>query len=248
MVQFGGGVKERWHILYEDRHLLGIYKPAGITVQGVHRGEEGLLFGVREYLRRRYGGNPFLAPVHRLDKVTSGVVLFARSEKAARRLAEAFREGEISKVYVAVVEGRFPLSAGRLRHFLRWEEGARRVRVSDQPFPGAREAVTEFRVFFRSRELTGILLFPETGRKHQLRAQLAREGHPVVGDRRYGSRRRASRKGAILLHALALALEHPVKREPLFLFAPLPDYFPIAGPEPGEIARLLGMDREPNRI
>ena len=241
MVQAGKGVKERLEVLYQDRHLLALAKPGGLLVQGDRTRDETLLSLAREYIRRKYGkpGGVYLGLVHRLDRVTSGVVVLARTSRAARRLSEAFREGLVRKAYLAVVEGRFPLEAGVLRHYLRWDEARGRTLVSERPEKDFREAVTGFRVLARRVENTALLLFPETGRKHQLRAQLAFLGHPVVGDRRYGSRRRVAGGRAILLHALALGLEHPVKREFLFLTAPLPDYFPPLQPDLAEIREFF---------
>jgi len=215
-------------VLYEDNHLLAVVKPGGVLVQGDRTGDETLLFRARAYLKEKYArpGRVYLGLVHRLDRVTSGVILFARTSKAAGRLSRAFREGEVRKAYLAVVEGHFPLEAGILRHYLRWEEREGRTLVREAPEEGFREAVTGFEVVSRGLNYTALLLFPETGRKHQLRAQLAHLGHPVLGDRRYGSRRRVAGGRAILLHALALSLEHPVRKQPLFLWAPPPDYFP----------------------
>lgn len=235
------GAERHLLILYEDNHLLAVEKPGGLLVQGDRTGDETLLSRAREYLRRRYArpGRVYLGLVHRLDRVTSGVVLLARTSKAAARLARAFREGEIRKAYLAVVEGSFPLEAGVLRHYLRWDETRGRTLVCGRPAPGFREALTGFRVLARGPDWTALLLFPETGRKHQLRAQLAHEGHPVRGDRRYGSAKRVAGGRAILLHALALGLLHPVRRTPLFLHAPLPDYFPALQVDPDELRPFL---------
>ncbi len=243
MVQALRGVKDRLKVLYEDRHLLALAKPGGLLVQGDRTRDETLLALAREYIRRKYAkpGGIYLGLVHRLDRVTSGVVVLARTSKAARRLSEAFREGLVRKAYLAVVEGRLPLEAGVLKHYLRWDEARGRTLVSERPGPDFREAVTGFRVIARGLETTALLLFPETGRKHQLRAQLAHLGHPVVGDRRYGSRKRVAGGRAILLHALALGLEHPVKRVSLFLSAPLPDYFPEVQPDLAEIRKFFSL-------
>jgi len=199
-----------------------------MLVQGDRTRDETLLDQVRAYLREKYAkpGGIYLGLVHRLDRVTSGVVLLARTSKAARRLCRDFREGIVRKAYLAVVEGRFPLEAGVLRHYLHWDEKEGRTLVREKPAEDFREAVTGFETLSRGLNHTVLLLFPETGRKHQLRAQLSYMGYPVVGDRRYGSRRRVHKGRAILLHALALALRHPLGGGLLFLWAPLPPYFP----------------------
>ncbi len=228
MEQKGIRVKGNPLVLYEDNHLLVLYKPAGWLVQGDRTRDFTLLEWAREYIRRKYAkpGRVYLGLVHRLDRVTSGVWLLARTSKAASRLHRAFTEGEVCKVYLAVVEGSWLEEAGILRHYLCWDPEQGRTLVSEKAREGFREAITGFRVVARLPEETILLLFPETGRKHQLRAQLAYQGHPVKGDRRYGSRHRIQGGQAILLHALAMTLEHPVRKTPLFLRAPLPPYFP----------------------
>ncbi|QJA06661.1 RluA family pseudouridine synthase [Thermosulfurimonas marina] len=228
-------------VLYEDSHLLAVAKPGGVLVQGDRTGDETLLSRARAYLKEKYAkpGRVYLGLVHRLDRVTSGVVLLARTSKAAGRLSLAFREGGVRKAYLAVVEGRFPLEAGLLRHYLFWDEREGRTLVREDPAQGFREAVTGFETLARGLHHTVLLLFPETGRKHQLRAQLAHLGHPVVGDRRYGSRRKVEKGRAILLHALALALRHPVRDCFLFLWAPPPEYFPAVPLRPSRLRAFL---------
>lgn len=237
-------VKDSLRILYEDGHLLVIDKPAGILVQGDRTGDPTLLETARAYLKEKYQkpGRVYLGLVHRLDRVTSGLILLARTFKAAARLSEALREGEIHKAYLAVVEGRLLEEAGVLRHYVFWDARRGRTLVSPRPKPGFREAVTGFRVLRRLSDRTALLLFPETGRKHQLRAQWSHRGHPVVGDRRYGSSERILSGKAILLHALALSLPHPVGKVPLFFFSPPPEYFPSFGYfSVSEIKRFLSL-------
>lgn len=237
--------RQRLEILYEDNHLLAVAKPGGVLVQGDRSGDETLLSRVRDYLREKYAkpGRVYLGLVHRLDRVTSGVILLARTSKAAGRLSRAFREGEVRKAYLAVVEGNFPLEAGILRHYLFWDEKKGRSLVREDPAEGFREAVTGFEILARGLEYSVLLLFPETGRKHQLRAQLSHLGHPVVGDRRYGSRRRVEGGRAILLHALALSLKHPVRDRFLFLWARPPDYFPRVPLHPSRLRDFLLPER-----
>ena len=235
------GVKERVEILYEDRKLLVVYKPAGLLVQGDRTGDPSLLDLVRDYLKEKYDkpGRVYLGLVHRLDRVTSGLVVLARTSKVAARLSEAFREGEIAKAYLAVVEGRLGLEAGVFRHYLRWESSRGRTLVRKRPAPGFQEALTAFHTLESFSNHTALLLFPETGRKHQLRAQWAFEGYPIVGDRRYGSKTRVLSGRALLLHALALAFRHPSSQKPLFFWAPPPVYFPALSLDPEELRSFL---------
>jgi len=235
------GVKKGLAVLYEDNHLLAVEKPAGLLVQGDRTGDPTLLEAAKAYLKEKYQkpGRVYLGLVHRLDRVTSGVVLLAKTSKAAARLSQSFREGRVRKAYLAVVEGQFPGEAGLMEAYLRWEARFGKTLVSKVPGEGFRKAVALFKVVKRFKGSTALLLFPETGRKHQLRAQLAYYGHPVVGDRRYGSRRLVLSGKAILLHALALALRHPVKGLPLFLWAPLPPYFSSIPCNPHELKGFL---------
>ena len=228
-------------VLYEDNHLLVVEKPAGLLIQGDRTGDPTLLEMAKAYLKKKYRkpGGVYLGLVQRLDRVTSGVILLARTSKAAKRLSTAFREGRVRKTYLAVIEGRWPEEAGTLRLFLSWNSLLRKTLVSEKPREGFKETLTGFKVLKRFKDSTALLLFPETGRKHQLRAKFAYLGHPVVGDRRYGSGKKINRGKAILLHALALALLHPVKKEPLFFFSPPPPYFPRISLDPKTLKNFL---------
>src|SRR5205085_9868066 len=178
----------------------------------------------KRYLKAKYGkpGNVFLGIVHRLDKPVSGVLLFARTSKAAARLAEQFREGTIDKVYWAVVEGNVATEAGTLEDWLRIDKTAesKRVAVVAPGQTGARQAILHFQKRGQHGGLTLLELRPQTGRTHQLRVQLAHHGHPVYGDARYGSIHTFGR--AIGLHGRSLTFLHPVRYEPVTLTAEVP--------------------------
>ncbi len=210
-------------ILLEDNHCLAVNKPAGIAAAHSPEGEPTLDREVRAYLKERYHkpGNVFLGIVHRLDRPVSGVLLFARTSKAAARLSLQFRSGEVEKAYIAVVEGHLAEPESVLRHWLKKNEKARRVEASNEPLRGAKEAELLIKVGATANRQTLLVLSPRTGRKHQLRAQLSAIGHPIIGDRRYGSH--ASFGQAIALHAWRLAFHHPVSRNKIELEAPLPD-------------------------
>jgi 23S rRNA pseudouridine1911/1915/1917 synthase len=207
-------------ILYEDNHCLAVYKPAGRLSTHFQGGEEPIDRDAKRYLKEKYQkpGNVFLGVVHRLDRPVSGVLLFARTSKAAARLAEQFREGTVEKVYWAVVEGDVATSAGSLEDWLVRDEG--RVHVVQPDSPGARQALLHFQRRGGFGGLTWLEVRPQTGRTHQLRVQLAHHGHPIYGDAKYGSVHTFDK--AIALHARSLTFLHPVRYEPITLTAELP--------------------------
>jgi 23S rRNA pseudouridine1911/1915/1917 synthase len=210
-------------ILLEDNHCLAVNKPAGIASAHSPIGAPALDREVRAYLKDRYHkpGNVFLGIVHRLDRPVSGVLLFARTSKAAGRLSQQFRMGAVEKTYIAVAEGHFPEQEYLLRHWLRKNERDRRVEASDQPLEGAKEAELSLTTVAAVNRQSLLVLRPKTGRKHQIRAQLSAAGHPVTGDRRYGSN--AAFGQAIALHAWRLVFQHPVSREKVELEARIPE-------------------------
>jgi 23S rRNA pseudouridine1911/1915/1917 synthase len=209
-------------ILYEDNHCLAIVKPGGVPCAHFQGDEVTLDRTVKEYLKDKYKkpGKVFLGIVHRLDKPVSGVLLFARTSKAAARLCEQFREGTIEKVYWAIVEGPVQREAGSLEDWLRKNPDTHRVDVLEPHAPGARQALLHYQRRGMHAGLTWLEIRPQTGRTHQLRVQLAHHGHPIYGDARYGSVRTFG--DAIALHARALTFLHPVRYEPITLSADLP--------------------------
>lgn len=209
-------------VLYEDNHCLAVAKPAGIPSTHFDGTAETLDRVAKAYLKERYAkpGNVFLGIVHRLDKPTSGVLLFARTSKAAARLAEQFRDGAVEKVYWGVVEGEVAEQAGTLEDWLRKDSDAGRVEVVAANAPGAKAAVVHYHRRAGYGRLTLLELRPQTGRTHQLRVQLASRGHPVVGDFKYGSEEPFA--GGIALHARSLTFLHPIRQEPITLTADLP--------------------------
>jgi 23S rRNA pseudouridine1911/1915/1917 synthase len=209
-------------ILYEDNHCLAVVKPAGCLSTHFQGGEETLDRAVKQYLKDRYAkpGNVFLGIVQRLDKPVSGVLLFARTSKAAARLARQFREGTVEKVYWAVVEGEAARSAGTLEDWLKKDPARGRVEVVAPDTPGARQALLHYQRRGARDDLTWLEVRPQTGRTHQLRVQLAHHGHPIYGDARYGSIHTFD--NAIALHARSLTFLHPVRYEPITLTADVP--------------------------
>ncbi|MBI2808460.1 MAG: RluA family pseudouridine synthase [Planctomycetes bacterium] len=213
---------EPLEILYEDNHCLAIAKPSGMTCAHFQGEEQTLDRTVKEYLKDKYKkpGNVFLGIVHRLDKPVSGIMLFARTSKAAARISEQFREGTIEKVYWAVVEGVVQREAGTLEDWLRKNPDTHRVDVLEPNSPGAKQALLHYQRRAVVGDLSWLEIRPQTGRTHQLRVQLAHRAHPIYGDARYGSVRTFG--VGIALHARALTFLHPVRYEPITLTAPLP--------------------------
>jgi 23S rRNA pseudouridine1911/1915/1917 synthase len=209
-------------ILHEDNHCLAVYKPAGVVSAHYQGKEQTLDRAVKAYLKEKYDkpGNVFLGVVHRLDRPVSGVLLFARTSKAAARLAEQFRGGTVEKVYWAVVEGEVQRAAGSLEDWLCKDPSTRRVEVVEPGSPGARQALLHFQRKAVHGGLTWLEIRPQTGRTHQLRVQLAHHGHPIYGDAKYGSIHTFDR--AIGLHARSLTFLHPVRYEPLTISADVP--------------------------
>jgi 23S rRNA pseudouridine1911/1915/1917 synthase len=209
-------------ILYEDNHCLAVAKPAGALSTHYAGKEETLDRAAKAYLKQKYGkpGNVFLGIVHRLDRPVSGVLLFARTSKAAARLAEQFREGTVEKQYWAIVEGTVRVAAGTVENWLKKDPARARVEVVEPRTAGSRQAVLHFQRRGEHGGLTWLEIRPQTGRTHQLRVQLAHQGHPIYGDARYGSIHTFDR--AIALHARALTFLHPVRYEPVTLTAEVP--------------------------
>ena len=215
-------------VLYEDNHLLAVDKPAGLLVQGDRSGDTTLLDAAASYLKQKYDkpGKVYLGLVHRLDRNVSGVVLLARTSKAAGRLAGQFRDKTVTKVYQAVVAGCPSAESPELRSWLAAKGDAQGVtRASWESFSGARESLLRYHVVASGNGWSHLEVRPVTGRRHQIRAQFALAGHPLLGDVKYGSRQRLP-DHRIALHAVSLAVSHPVGGEPLTIEAPLPKEWP----------------------
>jgi 23S rRNA pseudouridine1911/1915/1917 synthase len=209
-------------ILYEDNHLLVVSKPAGLPTMGVAADVPSALTLAKEYIKQKYDkpGNVYLGVVSRLDAPTTGVLLMARTSKAAGRLTEQFRQREVDKLYWAVVEKPLAEETGRLEDHVRKDERHRKMHVTHADAAGAQFAALVYRSLGK---ITGGHLLEvrlETGRKHQIRLQLGSRGGPIVGDRKYGSSRPFP--AGIALHSRQLQITHPVGGEPLEFVASLP--------------------------
>lgn len=221
-------------ILYEDNALVAINKPSGWTTQGAMEGDpSSAVDWVKSYLRVKYAkpGKVFLGVVHRLDRPVSGVLVFARNSKAAARLSEQFRLRSVRKVYRAIVERAPTPPQGRLAGWILKREEETRAWIAPGGTPGALDCALTYRTLAEgtSREPALVEIELETGRRHQIRAQFADRGCPVVGDRLYGAKTllqaRPTAGGAseIALHAHSLTIAHPIRRDGLTITAPAPD-------------------------
>jgi len=209
-------------ILFEDNHCLAIRKPTGALTTGYSGGEETLDRQVKNYLKEKYQkpGNVFLGVVHRLDRPVSGVLLYARNSKAAGRLAEQFREGQVTKVYWAIVTGRVEPDKGTWENWL-WKDPLQGV-VQTVKFgtPDAKLSQLQYERKSMDQTHSWIQIVPKTGRTHQIRVQFASRGYPIVGDRKYGSKEEFG--DGIALHARSLTFLHPIRYEPITLTVNLP--------------------------
>lgn len=206
--------------LYLDNHLLVVLKPAGVLAQADHTGDDDLLSQGKAFLKERFDkpGNVFLGLVHRLDRPASGVMVLARTSKAAGRLSEAFRDRKVEKGYLALVEGTLD-GEGEQVDYLVKEDG--RVRIVGPQYPKAKKAVLRWNALAQDGGLTLVEIDLHTGRAHQARVQMAALGTPLLGDFRYGAKRELDGRN-LALHAYRLAFEHPVRREPVVFSAPPP--------------------------
>jgi 23S rRNA pseudouridine1911/1915/1917 synthase len=217
-------------ILYEDNHCLVVNKPAGMLSQGDETGVPSLVTWTADYWRARYNkpGNVYVGLIHRLDQPTSGAVLLARTSKAAGRLADQFRKGEIAKVYWAIVEGSMDEPEGEWVDYLEKDRDANRVRVVADEREG-KAARASWRVLRVGPAVTKLELRPSTGRSHQLRVQLAGRGKPILGDRKYGASRLLRADDGeyrIALHAREISFTHPTRGEVISIVAPVPADWP----------------------
>lgn len=214
---------ESLRILYEDNHILAVNKMPSDIVQGDRTGDVTLADRVREYLRAAHGkpGNVFVGIPHRLDRPTSGVVLFARTDKALERLSAMFREGGVKKIYWAMVAERPPDDFGSLVHWLRRNPQQNKSYAVATGSAAAREARLHYRLLFSLERYHLLEIELETGRHHQIRAQLAAIGCHIKGDLKYGAAR-SNPGGGIHLHARQASFIHPVRREPLVITADPP--------------------------
>jgi 23S rRNA pseudouridine1911/1915/1917 synthase len=215
-------VREPLDILYQDNHLLVVDKPAGLVTQGAEAGVASLYNWAADYLKHagRKPGQAYVGIVSRLDAGTSGVVVLAKTSKAAARLSAQFRDGAVEKTYWAVVGGCFQGEPIELVHDLCPDTDGFGVRVCHAETPGAKRCRLSVRRLSSDGRRSLLEVQPQTGRKHQIRAQLSAAGFPILGDRRYGSP--SPWPQGIALHARSITFAHPTRREPMTILAPAP--------------------------
>ncbi|MGY8950992.1 MAG: RluA family pseudouridine synthase [Flavobacteriales bacterium] len=208
-------------VLYEDNHIIAINKKSGDIVQGDKTGDAPLSDFVKAYIKKKYNkpGEVFLGTIHRLDRPTSGVVLYARTSKALSRMNEQFREKKVQKTYWAVVDNSPPNTSGTLENYLQKNQKQNKSYVTKNE--GGKHALLEYKLLKKLDNFFHLEIQPKTGRHHQIRVQLAHIGCIIKGDLKYGAKR--SNKDASI-HLLAQKLEfiHPVTKENIIIIAPAP--------------------------
>ncbi|GAB2718314.1 RluA family pseudouridine synthase [Paenibacillus thermoaerophilus] len=214
-------------ILYEDNHLLVVVKPRNMPSQADDSRDPDLLTLLKEDIKKRYGkpGNVYLGLVHRLDRPVGGVMVFAKTSKAASRLSDQVRTRTLDKTYLAVVRGAPPKPQDLLVHWLSKNERTNTVSVVPPNHPGGKQASLEYRTVASGSGLSLLEVSLHTGRPHQIRVQLSAAGCPLYGDQKYGAA--VNRPGEQLaLWAARLGFRHPTTREPLVFACPPPDEAP----------------------
>lgn len=212
-------------VLYEDSHIIAVNKTCNEIVQGDKTGDTPLSEIVKDYIKVKYNkpGAVFLGVPHRLDRPTSGVVLFARTSKALTRLNEMFKSHEqIKKTYWAIVQGCPKVPEARLENYLTRNETLNKSFIAKPNAKEAKLAILTYKTLIRGEHYSLLEINLETGRHHQIRCQLAAIGCPVKGDLKYGAKR-SNPDGGISLHARQIAFIHPVKKEPICITAPVPN-------------------------
>jgi 23S rRNA pseudouridine1911/1915/1917 synthase len=216
--------KDNLQILHEDNHIIVVNKRVGDIVQGDKTGDKPLSEVVKEYLKEKYNkpGDVFLGVVHRLDRPTTGIVVFARTSKALSRLNEMFSNRETQKTYWAVVKNKPPKTEDNLVHFLKRNEKNNTSKAHLKEVPESKKASLEYKIIKEFNNYFALEINLHTGRHHQIRAQLSAIGCPIKGDLKYGFDR-SNPDGGIHLHARKLVFIHPVTKETLEIMAPTPN-------------------------
>lgn len=215
--------KDNLQVLHEDNHLIVINKRVGDIVQGDKTGDKPLSDVVKEYLKHKYNkpGEVFLGVVHRLDRPTSGIVVFAKTSKALTRLNELFSTRETQKTYWAVTKNKPAKTTENLIHFIKRNEKTNTSKAHLKEVPESKKASLTYNIFKELTNYVALEIELYTGRHHQIRAQLSAIGCPIKGDLKYGFDR-SNPDGGIHLHARKLHFIHPVSKDPITITAPTP--------------------------
>lgn len=209
-------------VLYEDNHLIAALKPAGVLTQGDKTGDVNLMDEVKKYLKEKYKkpGNVFLGLLHRLDRPVSGIILFAKTSKGASRLSEQFRNSEIKKIYHAIVLGKLNEERGELTNYLEKDKKTKKAIITEGD--EGQLAELSFEVAALNEKFTFLKIELKTGRFHQIRAQLAALGFPILGDLKYGAKFPLSNK-SIALAATNISFKTATTKEQINLSIPFPE-------------------------
>ena len=216
--------KNNLQILHEDNHIIVINKRVGDIVQGDKTGDKPLSEVVKEYIKDKYNkpGEVFLGVVHRLDRPTTGIVVFARTSKALTRLNELFKNRETQKTYWAIVKNKPQKPEDKLVHFLKRNEKNNTSKAHINEVPESKIASLDYRIIKELTHYFALEINLHTGRHHQIRAQLSAIGSPIKGDLKYGFDR-SNPDGGIHLHARQLVFVHPVSKENIIVIASVPE-------------------------
>lgn len=201
-------------IIFEDNHLIVLNKRSGDLVQGDKTGDLPLVEKVKLYIKKKFSksGSVFLGVVHRIDRPTSGVVLFARTSKALRRLNLQFHDKISKKIYIALVSNSFPYDKGSLNHWLVRDSSKNKSKAYEKEVRESKNAILHYKKIQDLENYKVLEIEIITGRHHQIRAQLCKIGYPIMGDVKYGARR-SNKDGSIGLHAFKLTVNHPISKK-----------------------------------
>ncbi|RQE04958.1 RluA family pseudouridine synthase [Prevotella intermedia] len=210
-------------VLYEDNHIIVVYKESGEIVQGDKTGDKPLSETIKAWIKEKYAkpGNVFLGVVHRLDRPVSGLVVFAKTSKALSRLNDMFRKGEVKKTYWAMVQTPPAEPEGTLTNWLVRNEKQNKSYAYDHEVPNAKKAILKYKTVGQTEHYTLLEVNLLTGRHHQIRCQLSAIGCPIKGDLKYGARR-SNLDGSISLLSRTVEFIHPVSKENISVVSPLP--------------------------
>ena len=210
-------------VLYEDNHIIIVYKQSGEIVQGDKTGDKPLSETIKEWIKQKYAkpGNVFLGVVHRLDRPVSGIVVFAKTSKALSRLNNMFRNGEVRKTYWAMVQTAPNMPEATLTNWLVRNEKQNKSYVYNNEMPNAKQAILKYKTIAQTEHYTLLEVNLLTGRHHQIRCQLAAMGCPIKGDLKYGARR-SNPDGSISLLSHKVEFIHPVSKQKIVVVSPLP--------------------------
>ena len=208
-------------VLYEDNHIIAVNKKSGDIVQGDKTGDTPLSEHIKQYLKKKYNkpGKVFLGTIHRLDRPTSGIVLYARTSKALSRMNKLFREKEVKKTYWAVVEQSPSNNSGTLEQYLKKNEKQNKSYISNKN--EGKHAVLDYKILKKLENYYHLEIKPKTGRHHQIRAQLSSIGCAIKGDLKYGAKR-SNKNASIDLLARNIEFLHPIKKQKIIITAPVP--------------------------